>query len=87
MREARPGGAAGNEPQASKKKAHKQDSTPLDSRQVAPAAVTSLARLQRLRFDYDCWDAVGRSYPMPQPSDFALDLPDLEPHQVQWGSA
>ena len=85
MRKARPGGASGNGP--GKSENTQQHSTPLDSRQVAPAAVTSLARLQRLRFDYDCWDAVGHSYPMPQPSDFALDLPDLEPHQVLWGSA
>ncbi len=52
--------------------------------QISPTAVESLACLQRLRFGYDCWNALGRPDRVPQPRDFGLALPPLPPHEVWW---
>ena len=77
-----------NEPgvgEANGKSKH-SNTAPLSLLQISPAAVASLACLQRLRFDYDCWNALGRPDRMPQPSDFGLNLPPLNSVEVLWRS-
>ena len=80
-------GPAGAGPKASRTKkctTHYKRSLPV--LQISPAALASLACLQRLRFGYDCWNALGRPDWMPQPRDFGLNLADHHPAQVLWGS-
>ncbi len=73
-------------PKAGPKAASERSKKHYKRLQISPAALASLACLQRLRFGYDCWNALGRPDRMPQPRDFRLNLADHEPGQVLWGS-
>ena len=73
-------------PKAASERSKKHYTRSLSVPQISPAALASLACLQRLRFGYDCWNALGRPDRMPQPRDFGLNLADHQPGQVLWGS-
>ena len=81
MRKARPGSTSGNGP--GKSETVTQFSTPPVPRPNAPK--DRLKRLGQLRREYDRWHANGRVGQPPQPRDFDLRLPDLDPSQVLWG--
>ena len=46
-----------------------------------------LRRLAWLRQELDLWNTAEGQRPMPQPSDFGLDLPNLRPSEVHWWRA
>ena len=48
---------------------------------------TPLRRLQWLRQELYLWDEAQAARPMPQPRDFGLNLRDLKPSEVHWGTA
>ena len=82
MIEDRPGGAAGNEPQALDQSSQDQDNT-----SAVPASNSPQDRLNRLgqfRRELDRWREAGGQGPLPQPSDFGLALSPLDSHEVLW---
>ena len=58
----------------------------LHSRSTAPNQLAqSLDRLRTYRRALDAWDQTGGNRPMPQPSDFDLELPNLRPSWIHLG--
>ena len=54
--------------------------------QVHHAAEATLDRLARYRAALNHWQATGAVGPMPQPKDYGVGLPDLDPSQILWAA-
>ena len=86
MRTAAPGcGPGATEVVGDKNKQHPLHTLPPLRLQARHQA--SLDRLARYRAAIDHWRTSSAEGPMPQPRDFGINLPDLDPAQVLWGAA
>ena len=77
---------AGPEAQKQKQNSEANYSADLAPLQAHPAAEASLHRLAHYRAALDGWLTAGGEGEMPQPKDYGVRLPDLEPGQV-WRAA
>jgi hypothetical protein len=56
----------------------------LDLRRLQACPSDCLARLRLYRLDLTTWDSTGRRGAMPQPGEYGLRLPPLDPEAVLW---